>query len=176
MAHIKTVRLPMPRRIPATDFWNSLAGSGSSRRPVWDTLLPRPLRYHGLNNPWTSRRRCAPAVRPLQGFWDRSDDESHEVPAATWLPRRADWNGCALVTAQQTPSPPFRQGGPSRLDLCSTRNPSAIRSVGAQLSLSPQQRRSRMRPGTSHTPAKDDANVICNMYNTHKRKSAMSQL
>jgi len=32
MAHITTVRLPVPRRVHTTDFWNGLAVSGRSRQ------------------------------------------------------------------------------------------------------------------------------------------------
>ena len=128
MAHIKRVRLPVPRRIHATDFWNGLAASVSSRR--WEAAtapLPRSVEPVDVES-----TLCRP-VGPLLGFGDGGGDETHEVPAATWLPGRAVCDGCALGTAQQAPSPPFRPGRPSRLGLCSTRYPSGIRPAGARL-------------------------------------------
>jgi hypothetical protein len=141
ISHITTVRLPAPRRGHTTDFWNGLAASRGSRR--WrehplaaTTSLPRPTQLVDLES-----TLCLDS-RGLLGFGNRSGDDTHEVPAATWLRRRAD--GCALVTSRQTPSPPLPPGRPSRLGPCSACYQSGMRPAGARLPPSLPRRRSQM--------------------------------
>jgi len=87
MAHIKTVRLPVPRRIRATDFWNGLAGSGSPPRPVGTPSCSDPSTMVG-----TAGGRRVDVLLRLWGPCRASEVgvamRTHEMPAAAWLPGR----------------------------------------------------------------------------------------